>query len=210
MFLGSGGQFRAPCFVCNGGSWQDPCVLSTITHAGPKAWDGISQLELMSSGHLQLNTLQTHCVCFVCRASAEKPISSARHEFLKDLKAVNNSKPSLTRFTPGALCNLSGLPCASSNAGIMLECKSLKLPERWAGIAEERIRQGLANIPTGAWWNKQYSLFLKRRMYHTHCSSWTTGLIDYTHPGIKWFQVINSDTSCPFTFLFPPIQKAQN
>lgn len=65
------------------------------------------------------------------------------------------------RFTPGALCNLSGLPCASSNAGIMLKCKSRKLPGRWAGIAEERIRQGRANILIGAWQNKQYSFVLE-------------------------------------------------
>lgn len=118
----------------------------------------------MSSGHLQLNTLHTYCVCFVCKASAEKPISSARHDiFLKDLKAVNNPKPSLTRFIPEALCNLSGLPCASSNAGIMLKCKSLKLPGRWAGIAEERIRQGLANILIGAWPNKQYSFVFENK-----------------------------------------------
>lgn len=157
-------QAQAPCFVCNSGPWQDPCVLSSIAHTGPKAWDGISQLEWMSSGHLQLNTLHTYCVCFVCKASAEKPISSARHDiFLKDLKAVNNPKPSLTRFIPEALCNLSGLPCASSNAGIMLKCKSLKLPGRWAGIAEERIRQGLANILIGAWPNKQYSFVFENK-----------------------------------------------
>lgn len=67
------------------------------------------------------------------------------------------------RFTPGALCNLSGLPCASSNACIMLECKSLRLPGRWAGIAEERIRPGLANILTGAWRNKQYSFVVENK-----------------------------------------------
>lgn len=91
-----------------------------------------------------------HCVCFVCKASTAKPISSSRHEFLKDLNAVNNSKPSLTRFTPGALCNLSGLPCASSNACIMLKCKSVSCQRGGRESLKKESLKGLANILIGA------------------------------------------------------------
>lgn len=137
----------------------------------------ISQLELMSSGHLQLNILQMHCVCFVCKASTAKPISSTRHEFLKDLSAVNNSKPSRTRFTPGALCNLSGLPCASSNACIMLKCKSVSCQRGGRESLKKESLKGLANILIGAQQNKQDSFvcFFRTRIYHTaHYYSPTT------------------------------------
>lgn len=112
---------------------RDPCVLSRFTQTGPKHGDEISQLELMSAGHLRLK--HPPCVivvCFVCKASAARKNPNLILQtgnfyiiFFKDLNAVNNSKPSLTRFTPAALCNLSGLPCASSNACIMLKCKSV-------------------------------------------------------------------------------------
>lgn len=70
--------------------------------------------------------------------------------FLKDLNAVNNSKPSLTRFTPGALCNLSGLPCASSNACIMLKCKSVSCQRGGRESLKKESLKGLANILIGA------------------------------------------------------------
>lgn len=151
------------CFVCTIVSWQDPCVLSAITQTGPKHGDEISQLELMSSGHLWLSTPPTnkhiyththtplhkhmHCVCFVCKASAAKTnLILQTGIFLKDLNAVNNSKPSLTRFTPGALCNLSGLPCASSNACIMLKCKSVSCQRGGRESPKKESLKGPANI----------------------------------------------------------------
>lgn len=131
------------------------CPKQYHTHKS-KACDGISLLKLMSSGHLRLNTLHKHCVCFVSKAPTAKPISSSRHECLKDLKAVNNSKPSLTRFTPGALCNLSGMPCASSNACIMLKCKSVSCQRSGRDSVKKDSLKGLANVLIGAQQNKQY------------------------------------------------------
>lgn len=100
-------------------------------------------------GGKEVLCLSVLCLLCVQSVALQWAISSSSYAFLKDLNTVNSSKTSFTRFTPGALCNLSGPPCACSNAGIMLKCKSVSC--RRGG--RESLKRGLQRTlwPSSAW-----------------------------------------------------------